>query len=238
MKLQKLLSYTRRAIDDYNMIEEGDKIAVGISGGKDSLTLLYALSELRRFYPKKFELAAITVNLGYDTFDLSKISALCNELNVPYYEVKTDIAEIIFDARKESNPCSLCAKMRKGAFNDKLKELGFNKGAYAHHKDDVIETALMSLIYEGRFYAFSPVTYLSKVGVTIIRPMVYVNESDVIGFNNIFKLPVEKNPCPADGTTKREYVKQLIKKLNKENPGIRDRIFHAVSEGLLPGWQK
>lgn len=238
MKLQQLLSYARRAIDDYNMIEEGDRIAVGISGGKDSLALLYAMAGLRRFYPKHFELEAITVNLGFEGFDLSRISELCKELNVPYTVADTEISDIVFETRKESNPCSLCAKMRKGAFNEKAKALGCNKSAYAHHKDDVIETTLMSLIYEGRYYTFSPVTYLDRMDITLIRPLIYVNECDIAGFRNLYQLPVEKNPCPMDGFSKREYIKQLICRLNDENPGVRDRLFNAVTSGLLPAWQK
>ena len=152
MKLQQLLSYTRKAVDEYQMIEEGDHIAVGISGGKDSLTLLYALHGLKRFYPKKFELSAITVDLGYEEFHLEPIQELCDRLEVPYKIVRTDIAHILFEERKESNPCSLCAKMRKGALNDAVREMGCNKVAYGHHKDDVIETMLLSLIFEGRFY--------------------------------------------------------------------------------------
>ena len=154
MKLQQLLSYTRRAVDDYEMIEDGDKIAIGISGGKDSLTLLYALHGLKRFYPKKFEIYAVTVDLGFEIQDFDKIRALCDKLEVPYTIVKTDIADIIFNQRKESNPCSLCAKMRKGALNEEMKRLGCNKIAYAHHKDDIVETMLMSLIFEGRFHSF------------------------------------------------------------------------------------
>lgn len=238
LKLQQLYSYTRRAVDDYHMIEEGDRIAIGISGGKDSLTLLYALAGLRRFYPKKFELEAITVSLGFEGFDTSKIEALCKELDVNYTVVQTEIAPIIFDTRKESNPCSLCAKMRKGAFNDKAKELGCNKSAYAHHKDDVIETTLMSLLFEGRYYTFAPVTYLDRMDITLIRPLIYVNEADVIGFKNANNLPVLKNPCPIDGYTKREYAKDLVKKLNYEHPGARERLFHAVTDGLLPEWRK
>lgn len=237
MQLRRLLSLTRKAVDEYNMIEEGDRIAVGISGGKDSLTLLYALSGLRRFYPKHFEIEAITVNIGFEGFNTDAIAALCEELGVHYTVIKTDIAEVVFNIRKEENPCSLCAKMRKGAFNDKAKELGCNKSAYAHHKDDVIETALMSLIYEGHFYCFSPVTYLDRMDITLIRPLIYVEECDVIGFKNLYNLPVEKNPCPADGYTKREYVKQLIRQLEKENPGVRDRLFNSVTNGLLPGWK-
>ena len=172
MELQKLLSYTRKAVDEYRKIEEGDHIAVGISGGKDSLTLLYALHGLKRFYPKKFELSAITVDLGFEDFDLSPIQALCQELNIPYRIESSDIYEILFHVRKESNPCSLCAKMRKGALNQAIKEMGCNKIAYAHHKDDIIETMLLSLIFEGRFYSFSPKTYLDRTDLTVIRPMI------------------------------------------------------------------
>lgn len=238
MKLQQLLSYTRKAVDDYHMIEDGDKIAIGISGGKDSLTLLYALAGLRRFYPKKFELCAITVDLGFEGFDLTKIAELCKELDVPYYIQKTEIAEVVFKIREETNPCSLCAKLRKGAFNDKAKELGCNKSAYAHHKDDVVETMLMSMIYEGRYYCFSPVTYLDRSEITLIRPLIYVEEADVIGFQHKYELPVQKNPCPADGYTRREYAKDLVKRINEENRGAKERMFHAVVDGPLPAWQK
>ena len=211
MKLQQLLSYTRKAVDDYQMIEDGDHIAVGISGGKDSLTLLYALHGLKRFYPKKFKLSAITVNLGYEKFDTEPLRKLCEELEVPYTVVNTEIAHILFEERKESNPCSLCAKMRKGALNDAVKEMGCNKVAYAHHKDDVVETMLLSLIFEGRFHTFAPVTYLDRMDVTVIRPMLYMNEADVIGFINKYEVPVVKSPCPADGQTKREYAGDLLK---------------------------
>ncbi len=238
MKLQQLYSLTRKAIDDYHMIEEGDQIAIGISGGKDSLTLLYALAGLRRFYPKKFELHAITVSLGFDHYDTSRIETLCQELQVPYTVVKTEIADIIFTNRKETNPCSLCAKMRKGAFNEKAKELGCNKSAYAHHKDDVIETSLMSLLFEGRYYTFSPVTYLERMDITLIRPLIYVEEAEVIGFKKAYDLPVIKNPCPVDGYTKREYAKNLVKQLNHDHPGAKVRLFHAVTNGLLADWKK
>lgn len=236
MELQRLLSYTRRAVDDYSMIEEGDRIAVGISGGKDSLTLLYALKNLQRFYPRHFELLAITIDLGYEGFDLSPISALCRELEVPYHIVSTDIAEIIFQERKEDSPCSLCAKMRKGALNNAVKELGCNKVAYAHHMDDVIETAFLSMIFEGRFYAFSPKTYLDRSGLTVIRPLLYISEAEVKGFKNKYQLPVVKNPCPVDGSTKREYAKQLVRQINLDHPGAKKRLFNAVLEGNIPGW--
>ncbi|MGN1197776.1 MAG: ATP-binding protein [Acetatifactor sp.] len=236
MKLQQVLSYVRKAVDDYHMIEEGDKIAVGISGGKDSLTLLYALSDLRRFYPKHFELCAITVDLGFDNLNLDKIKELCIKLDVEYTIIKTDIAQIIFHDRKESNPCSLCAKMRKGALNQAIKEAGCNKVAYAHHKDDVVETMLMSLIYEGRFHTFSPVTYLDRMQLSVIRPLMYMNEADVIGFVNKYDVPVVKSPCPADGHTKREYIKNLLRDLNRENPGVKERMFTAITNGNLKGW--
>ncbi len=236
MKLQRLYSLTRQAIDFYHLIEDGDYIAVGISGGKDSLTLLYALRGLKNFYPKKFNLSAITVDLGYDDFDLSPVKELCERLSVPYTVIPTEIGKILFEMRKESNPCALCAKMRKGALNAAAKELGCNKIAYGHHKDDLIETMLLSLIYEGRFYSFSPYTYLDRTELAVIRPMIYVSETDIIGFKNKYSLPVCKSPCPIDGHTKREYVKCLTKKLNKENPGVKERFFHAITEGNINGW--
>lgn len=236
MKLQQLYSYVRKAIDDYHMISENDKIAVGISGGKDSLTLLYALSGLRRFYPHKFEIHAVTVDLGFEKLNLDGIKELCKELDVEYTIVKTDIAHIIFEDRKESNPCSLCAKMRKGALNEAIKKAGCNKVAYAHHKDDVVVTMLMSLIYEGRFHTFSPVTYLDRMELTVIRPLIYMNEADVIGFVHKHEVPVVKSPCPADGYTKRQYVTDLLTQLNRENPGVKERMFAAIQNGTMEGW--
>lgn len=238
MELQRLLSYVRKAVDDYNLIDDGDKIAVGISGGKDSLTLLYALNALKRFYPNRFDICAVTVDLGFGNLDLEPIRSLCDFLNVQYTIISTDIAKIVFEDRKESNPCSLCAKMRKGALNEKIKELGCNKVAYAHHKDDVVETMLLSLIYEGRFHTFAPLTYLDRMDVTVIRPLLYVKESDVVGFTNKMQLPVCKSPCPADGNTKREYVKQLLKVLEHETPGTRERMFTAIVNSGMHGWPK
>ena len=236
MKLQRLLSLIRQAVDQYEMIEEGDHIAIGISGGKDSLTLLWGLAHLQKFYPKHFSLSAITVDMGIDTMNLEPIKALCQEIQVPYEIVPTEIGKILFDIRKETNPCSLCAKLRKGALNNKALEMGCNKIAYAHHKDDLIETAMMSLLYEGRFYAFSPVTHLDRTDLTVIRPLMFVSEADVKGFRNKYQLPVCKNPCPMDGHTRREYVKNLIRTLNMDNPGVRERLFHAVINGNFDGW--
>lgn len=236
MKLQQLMSQTRRAIDDYGMIHTGDKIAIGISGGKDSLTLLYALHGLQRFYPEKFDLEAITVDLGNPDFDLSHIRHLCETMQIPYTVVKTEIAQIVFEERKEKNPCSLCAKMRKGALNDAVKKLGCNKIAYAHHKDDIVETMMMSLIYEGHFYSFPPITHLDRTYLTVIRPLMYVSEADVKGFCRKYQLPVVKSPCPADGYTKRQYVKDLLRKLNLENPGVKERMFSAIINGNISDW--
>lgn len=236
MKLQQLLSFTRKAVDDYDMIQDGDHIAIGISGGKDSLTLLYALHGLKRFYPKKFELSAVTVDLGYEKCDFSPVVQLCEELNIPYKIVKTDIAHILFEERKESNPCSLCAKMRKGALNEAVKAMGCNKVAYAHHKDDIIETMLLSLLFEGRFHSFSPKTYLDRMDLTVIRPMMYVNEIDVIGFQHKYDLPVVKSRCPVDGLTKRQDAKDLVKELNQRFPGSKNRMFTAILNGNILGW--
>lgn len=236
MKLQQLYSYTRRAIDDYQMIDTGDTIAIGISGGKDSLTLLYALHGLRRFYPHKFDLVAVTVNLGYDEFNTEPLRKLCETLEIPYEVVNTDIGDIVFHKNPKERPCSLCAKLRKGALNDAARRLGCNKVAYAHHKDDIIETMMLSLIFEGRFHSFSPKTYLDKTGLTVIRPMMYLSEADVIGFKNKMDLPIVKNPCPVDGHTKRQYAKDLLRQMNLDHPGVKDRMFTAIVNGNIDGW--
>ena len=238
MKLQKLLSLTRKAVDEFSLIEDGDKIAVGVSGGKDSLTMLYALHGLMRFYPHPFSIEVITVDLGHPRFHVEKIKELCDSLGLTFTVVKTDIAQIIFDERKESNPCSLCAKMRKGALNEEAKKLGCNKVAYAHHKDDVVETMLLSLIFEGRFHTFSPKTYLDRMDLTVIRPLLYVEEADVIGFKNKYDLPVEKSPCPVDGYTKRQYAKELLRDLTKEHPGTKERMFTAILNSNINGLDK
>lgn len=236
MKLQRLMSVARKAIDDYGMIQDGDKIAVGISGGKDSLALLYALHGLKQFYPNKFEIVAISVHLGYEDMDFTPVQELCDSMNVAYHLVQTDIGNIVFNMRKEDSPCSLCSKMRKGALNDKAKELGCNKVAYGHHKDDVVETMMLSLIYEGRFHSFAPVTYLDRMDLILIRPLLYLKEADVIGFMHKYELPVVKNSCPVDGHTKREYVKNLLSDLNAAAPGVKERMFSAIFNGNLKGW--
>ncbi len=234
---KRILSYTRRAVDDYEMIREGDKIAVGVSAGKDSLTLLCALAALRRFYPKKFELCAITVDMGFEGSDFSSIAKLCEELDVPYTVVPTEIQKIIFEVRKEKNPCSLCAKMRRGALHTAAKELGCNTVALGHHFDDVVETFMLNLFFEGRLGCFQPVTYLSRMDIRLIRPMIYMPEKDVRYFANSVSLPVIKSPCPADGNTQREEMKQLLAKLDRENKGLRYRIFGAMQRGEIDGFK-
>ncbi len=236
MELQKLLSLTRRCIDTYSLINEGDHIAVGVSAGKDSLSLLTALKALQRFYPKRFELSAITVDLGLGNLNLDPVRKMAKDLGVPYYVVPTSIGEVLFEIRKEANPCALCAKLRKGALDDKALEIGANKIAYAHHKNDLIETAFLSLIFEGRFYSFSPSTYLDRTKLTVIRPFIFIDEADIISFAKKQNLPVCKNPCPMDGNTRRQYVKELIAEICKENPGADKRLFRAVIDGKIDGW--
>ena len=237
MTLQKVMSQVRRALDDYHMITDNDRIAVGISGGTDSLTLLLALHGVMRCYPQPFTLHAVTVDLGFDNLDLDKIQELCNKIEIPYTIVKTQIAEIVFEGHREENPCSLCAKLRKGAFNNAIKKEGCNKIAYAHHRDDMIATMFLSLLYEGRFQALEPVTYLEKSGLTLIRPLLYMRESDVVGFTNKAALPVVKSPCPADGKTRRKYVEELLRRIDRENPGAKNRIFTAIENGWLDNWK-
>lgn len=236
--MKRVLSYTRRAIDDYSMINEGDKIAVGVSAGKDSLTLLCAMAYLRRFYPKKFELIAITIDMGFEPKqDFSAIQELCDRLNVEYHVIPTEISKIIFDVRKEKNPCSLCAKMRRGALNTAAKELGCTTVALGHHFDDVVETFMLNLFFEGRLGCFSPVTYLSRVDISVIRPMIYMPEKDVSEFSRKNSLPVLSSPCPADKNTEREEMKTLLRSLERENHGLRYRIFGALCRGELDGFK-
>lgn len=235
--MKRVLSFVRRAADDYEMIKDDDKVAVGVSAGKDSLTLLCALAELRRFYPNKFELCAVTVDMGFEGADFSAIQTLCDELGVEYHIVPTQISKIIFDVRKEKNPCSLCAKMRRGALYNYAREIGFTTVALGHHFDDVVETFMLNLFYEGRLGCFQPVTYLTNTGVTLIRPMIYMPEKDVRYFATKNELPVVKSPCPADGNTEREEMKKLLHSLEKQNKGLRYRIFGAIQRGEIDGFK-
>ncbi len=235
--MKRILSHVRRGVDDYEMIKEGDKIAVGVSAGKDSLTLLWALAELKRFYPKKFELCAITVDMGFDGTDFTPIAELCKNLGVEYHIVPTQISKVIFDVRKEKNPCSLCAKMRRGSLYGYARDIGCTSVALGHHFDDVVETFMLNLFYEGRIGCFQPVTYLTQTGITMIRPMIYLPEKDIRYFANKNTLPVVKSLCPADGNTERERMKQLIRSLEKENKGLRYRIFGAIQRGEIDGFK-
>ena len=219
------------------MIQPGDRVAVGVSGGKDSLVLLCALARLRTFYPIPFEVEAITLDMGFPGCDFSGIQALCDRLEVPYTVIQTDIAPVIFDIRKEDNPCSLCAKMRRGALHDAALQKNCRTVALGHHFDDTVETFFLSLFYEGRINCYSPVTYLDRKGITLIRPMLYMKEQEIIRLKNKNELPVVHNPCTADGYTKRQYIKEMLAKLEGENPGLRDRLFGAVQRSALPGWQ-
>ncbi len=236
--LQKVLSRVRKAITDYNMISDGDKIAVGVSGGKDSQLLLVALNKLRKFLPVKFDIIAITVSLGFESFDVGSLLKLYNSLDVDYHIEDTNISCVVFNVRKEKNPCSLCSNMKRGAFYQAAKALGCNKAAFAHHMDDVIETLLMSLIYEGRIHTFSPVTYLDRCDITLIRPMIYTEEKTVRACTKTLGLEPIKSGCPVDGSTKRHKVKELIHGLSKENRHLKANLFGAIQRSGISGWKK
>ncbi len=234
---KRLLSFLRRGVDDYSMIEEGDSIAVGVSGGKDSLTLLSTLAELRRFYPKKFRIVAITVDMGFEGMDFSPIETFCRDIDVEYRIEKTDIAKIIFDVRKESNPCSLCAKMRRGCLHAAAQAEGCNKVALGHHYDDAVETFMMNLFFEGRLGCFSPTSYLSNRKIHLIRPLIYATERDIQYYARKRGLPVVQSLCPEDHATERENMKKLIAELEKTNEGLKHRIFHAICKGEVDGFK-
>lgn len=238
MKLQKLLSYVRKAVDDYAMIEDKDKIAVGLSGGKDSIALLIALKSLQRFYTKKFELEAITISLGFENMNFNPMIELCKNLDVNYTIEHTDIGTIIFDERKEKNPCSLCSKMRKGALNEVAEKLGCNKIALGHNKDDVIQTFFLSLFYEGRINTFAPITYLDRKKLYSIRPLMYSQEKDIKSFINKSNIEIIKNPCPANGNTKREDMKNFIYEMEKKYNNFDEKIFGAIQRSKISGWDK
>ena len=232
--MQKLMGLVRRCVEDYNMISPGDKVAVGVSGGKDSLVLLQLLAGLRQY--SDFELEAITIDMGLG-MDYSGVEEFCRKLEVPYTIVKTQIGPIIFDHRKEKNPCSMCSKMRRGALNQAILDRGIRKIALGHHYDDAVETFVMSLIYEGRISCFQPVTELDRMGVTQIRPMLYIHEKTVDNFAGRMNLPVVENRCPVDKSTKREEIKQLVFDLSKTYPDLKERIFGAMQRLPLPEWE-
>ena len=228
----------RRAVDDYRMIQAGDRVAVGVSGGKDSMVLLLALNCLRQYYPELFELEAVTIELGFEGMDFTPVRDLCEKLDIPYTCVKTDIKEIVFDVRKEDNPCSLCAKMRRGALNNVLRERNLNKLALGHHFDDAVETYMMSLLFEGRISCFQPVTFLDRSGVTQIRPLIYAGEQKITNLARELNVPIVENPCPEDKGSKRYEIKQLLKTMSVQYPDMKSKIFGAMQRLPLKGWGK
>jgi len=234
--LKQLLSYARRCIEDYAMISDGDRIAVGVSGGKDSLALLATLARLRDFYPERFELEALTVDMGIPGMDFTPVAQWCESLGVPYTRLPTEINHIIFDLRQEKNPCALCAKMRRGALHDAMAERGLNKIALGHHYDDAIETFFLSLFYEGRLSCFQPVTYLDRTGVTQIRPLLYCTEGMIRGAATRNNFPIVENPCPANGYTRRQEVKELVAELSERYPKLKDYVFGSMQRLPLPEW--
>ena len=239
--MNKILSLTRRCVEDYDMIQPGDKIAVGVSGGKDSLVLLTALAELRKFYPVPVTVEAITLDMGHadgrEGMDFSAVAEYCKKLDVPYTLIESEIHHVIFDLRKEKNPCSMCAKMRRGALHNALADMGIDKIALGHHYDDAIETFFLSLFYEGRLSCFQPVTFLDRTGITQIRPLLYCGEILVRHTAERLNMPVVFNPCPADGNTKRQEIKELVYELQGRYPDFKDRIFGAMQRLPLPEWE-
>ena len=236
MKLQRLLSYTRKGVDDFNMIEEGDHIAVSMSGGKDSTALLIALAHMRRFYPKKFTIEGISVSLGLPGADFTSMQKLCSDFDVKYTVIETQIGEIIFDIRKEKNPCSLCTKMRKGAFNEVALAHGCNKIAYGQNKDDAIETLFLSLFYEGRIFCFAPVTYMDRTDLTSIRPLIYTPENEIEEFIKRYDIGLSFNNCDVNGKTKRQQIKEFIAANADVYPDIYEKTFGAIARSDIPGW--
>lgn len=234
--MQKLIGLVRRCVQDYHMIEEGDRIGVGVSGGKDSVALLAFLAELRKYNDKAFDVEAITIDLGLG-MDYTPIADWCEKLDVKFNLIQTQIGPIIFEHRKEKNPCSMCAKMRRGALNQALLDRGMNKLALGHHYDDAVETFMMSLIYEGRISCFQPVTDLDRTGIIQIRPMLYIHEKTIDSFVTRNELPVITNRCPVDKYTKREEIKQLVYDLSATYPDLKERIFGAMQRFPLPEWE-
>lgn len=234
--MQHILGLVRRCVEDYRMIAPNDRLAVGVSGGKDSLLTLVALAQLRRFYPIPFTLEAITLEMGMPGMDFSPVAALCEKLEVPYQRIQVPVYQIVFEERREKNPCSLCAKLRRGSLNTALTERGIHKIALGHHYDDAIETLLMNLLFEGRISCFQPVTYLNRTGVTQIRPLLYCREDEIRRTAERLRLPVVHNPCPADGSSRRQEVKELIGQLEKTYPDLKQKLFGSIQRYPLYGW--
>lgn len=234
--MQRILGYMRKAIDDYNMISDGDRIAVGLSGGKDSTTLLIGLKNLQRFYPKKFELVAVSINPGFEEFNSELLSNLCNKLDVKFIEEKSHIKEIVFDIRKEKNPCSLCANLRRGIINSVALRENCNKIALGHNEDDVLETFFLNLLYGGSINTFAPSSYMDKSKITLIRPLIYAPEKYIRSFVKRNNIEVMPKVCPIDGVSKREDMKKLIFDLQEDIPNIRANLYGAIKRSTIKGW--
>jgi len=235
--MDNLVGRVRRCIDDYEMIQEGDVIAVGLSGGKDSAVLLWALNELRRYYPKKFGLKAVTISMGIEGMDFGPVARWCGEMGVEYVIKETELYQLIFHERREKNPCALCSKMRRGALNDAIRDMGANKLALGHHYDDAVVTFMMNLMNEGRLGCFEPMTFMSRAGVTQIRPLLYCGEGSVASMAARQGLPVVQSLCPADKNTNREEATRILRELSQSVPDIKDKIFGAMKRLPLNGWQ-
>lgn len=236
--MDKLTGRVRAAVQKYDLIDEGDKIAVGVSGGKDSLFLLCALAELSHYYPKHYTVTAVTADpcFGGGPGDYSQVQRLCDSLSVPYIIRKTDLGPLIFEERKEENPCSLCARMRRGILHNLCLELGLNKLALGHHFDDAVQTFFMNLFYGGKIGCFSPKTFLSRKQITVIRPLVFCEEREIRGAARRLDLPVVKSACPADGVTARKDTEELVKKMEKDFPHLRQKVLGAMQRAGLDGW--
>lgn len=232
--MRRLLSLTRKAVQEYDLIQEGDRVCVGLSGGKDSMTLLAVLATLQRFYPKHFELYAVHASMGFENMDLEPMRAFCRQLSVPLEIADSQIGKIVFEIRHEQNPCALCSTLRRGAVNDYAKRMGCNVVALAHHKDDIIETAVMSLFFEGRFYCFEPKTWLDRVGVRVIRPFLFLEEKEIAHYASVANVPVVHNPCPMDRESERAHIKELLRSLPYDRDMLKTNIFGAVRRGIWP----
>ena len=234
--MKKLLGNIRRIIDDYDMIQDNDRIAIGVSGGKDSVSTLILLNELSKFYPRHFTVTGIMLDMGFPGFDSMTIENFFKERSIEFHTVKTHIGEIVFDRRNEKNPCALCSNMKRGALHNASLELGINKLALGHHNDDAVETFIMNIIFEGRIGCFSPVTYLDRKNITVIRPMLYINEKEISSFVKRYDIPTISSSCPQDGISSREVIKQKIKEIEKEYPDIKQKITGAIQKSKTDGW--
>lgn len=236
--MQKILSGLRRAVDDFNMIDEGDKIAVALSGGKDSITLLMALKNLQIFYPRHFSIIAVSIDPGFEEFDVNFLKSLCSNLDIPLFIEESHAKEIVFDIRNEKNPCSLCANLRRGVINSVAIRENCNKIALGHNKDDVLETFMLNILYTGNISTFAPVSYMDRSGITLIRPLIYTFEKEIKRFIKKNNINVMQKCCPLDGYSKREDMKQLIHSLQLDIPRVKENLFGAITRSNIKGWQR